>query len=132
MSSPSPTSLIGQDFSARIGEPWDFRSSAGDNCLRGVVKDAWLKDAELLVLCAIQPFTDGNSSISEVVLVNRYCKGQDMLASLIARTWTGANILYAPRLGEFRRERLEAMLGDEHAYKFLVGSVRLEGGHPDD
>lgn len=126
MCNPSLTDLVGRSFVARIGEPWDFCSIAGENCLRGIISDAWIKDGEPLVLCEVLPFKKGGINVTQVLLVNRYCKDQDMVASLAHGSWTAVNILYRPGAISLCRTSAEALLGNENAFNFLVGSVKID------
>ena len=127
--SPDATTLVGRAITASIGEPWDFRSAAGDNVLTGriVATSAPGEPVEWL-LCEVSPFMAGAQTVSTVAAVRRYAN-EEPLRQLQAHSSTHANLLYDPSGARLTPERVRAVLAapgsPSGGITFLVGSVRL-------
>lgn len=127
--SPDAIALVGRPIVVSVGEPWDFRSTAGDNLLTGQVVEASApnESAEWL-LCEVSPFTVGSRSVSTVAVVRRYA-GEEPWRQLHAGGTTYANVLYDPTGAALTPERLRSILATSAApaanASFLVGSVRV-------
>jgi len=118
----SPSKLIGKSFTASIGEPWDFTSTAGKNLLAGQIVDV----IEDVLLCDVSPFEDKGVMIDQVVAVNRYIGSQDFLDSVLNKENTTANLMYAYDGHRFTRESALDELEKDQGITFLVGSLKVE------
>jgi len=129
--SPDPTTLVGRMIVASIGEPWDFRSAAGDNLLTGRVVAVSAPDESVeWLLCDVSPFMIGTQTVSTVAAVRRYAD-EEPLQQLHARGTTHANLLYDPSGSPLTPDRVRAALAASPTVStagvaFLVGSVRLQ------
>jgi hypothetical protein len=127
--SPDATALVGRAIVVSVGEPWDFRSTAGDNLLTGRVVEASApnESAEWL-LCEVSPFTIDSRTVSTVAVVRRYA-GEEPWRQLQAGGTTYANVLYDPTGAALTPGRLRSILAASAApatnAMFLVGSVRV-------
>ena len=126
MFSPLLTDLIGRRFSACIGEPWDFASEAGENCLKGKITDAWFdQDKHPLIRCEVSSFKRKGKMLSDIILVNRYGAKQDVVANLLAGESVGVNLVFRIDGGPIERSTAKEALSDSLQVSFLVGTVTL-------
>ncbi|MEW6039324.1 MAG: hypothetical protein AB1648_13920 [Pseudomonadota bacterium] len=118
--------LVGREFRAMIGEPWDFASDAGENVLEGqIIELSTSIDPCEWIRCKIIPFMAGNTSVFEVALVRRYVDSNSIAAQLETGKDVGANIVYDPRHGILPAYELREALRKKVGLSFLVGSVKL-------
>ena len=124
---PDPGSIVGRTVVASIGEPWDFRSAAGDNLLTGRVVATSEPGAPVeWLLCEVSPFVAGAHTITMVAAVRRHA-GEEPLQRLLAYGTTHANLLYDPSGVPLTPDRIRAVLtaSAPAGVAFLVGSLRL-------
>ncbi len=119
--------LIGKSFHVSIGEPWDFESNAGQNLMKGRIREiVFDQTGSPLILCEVIPFSSSGRSISSIVAVNRYQNTQDVIESLRLSGSAGLNFIFR-RSGEiFSVDNVETVLNRGADCSFLVGTMKLE------
>lgn len=111
-----------------VGEPWNFRSAAGDNILVGEVVGVSDADDPEWILCQVSPFMDADAAVSSVALVSRYAERIGQQLSKEGRAVV--HILYEPDGSELHPSRLRQALGTNEGLKFLIGSLQLREEQP--
>lgn len=127
MSSHSHTNLIGQSFAALVSEPWDFKSSAGDNRLDGRIiaaspgsaKKPWL-------LCDVSPFEAGGRQVDRVVLTCRYWKTESLFDAVSTRKRVTVHMFYATDSGTVDEATADDYLDNPNRSRFLISSIQLQ------
>jgi len=123
--------LVGRAIVASIGEPWDFRSTAGDNLLTGtIVATSSPGERPEWLLCAVSLFTDGAQTVSTVAAVRRHA-GAEPVHELQTQGTAAAQLLYDPTGAALTPERVRAALANQststrQVFRFLVGTLRLD------
>ena len=125
MSSRTVSELKGRQFVASIGEPWDFASLAGDNRLEGYVSCVVVQKDQAALLCKVLPFKVSTVEISQVVAVNRYVGGQDVLKTLLESQAATMNFVYLKSGHVLAESDVLAILANPEPKGFLVGSMTL-------
>lgn len=120
------TDLVGIRFTASIGEPWDFVSSAGQNKLEGKILAVTIaENGQPRLLCSISPFTISGVVVNQVVGVNRYVGSQNLIESLKSGEEATMNFAFTNLGHEISEESVASMITNNSFTSFLVGSMKL-------
>jgi hypothetical protein len=127
--SPSANALVGRAITASIGEPWDFRSAAGDNLLTGhIAATSAPGESVAWLICEVSQFIADGQTIVTVAAVRRHA-GEEPVAALAAGRTTSAQLLYDRSGVTLTPARVRAVLAapdvGSGGIGFLVGSIRL-------
>ncbi len=119
--------LVGERFLASIGEPWDFRSDAGDNMLTGNIDSTQYDEYDQpLVLCSVSPFLHSGIKILQVAVVNRYTGSQDLLETLRMGRQATVNFMFNESGAKLRADEVISFLRGAGSKNFLTGSMSLK------
>ena len=127
MSNLSWISLVGKTFSASIGEPWDFVSSAGRNCLNGEIVAVSLENSSRpWLLCEVLPFEHAGNIIKYVAVINRYRGSQDIIDNLTSGRNATVHFVYPFDGHKIESNMLEQELDSFSNMSFLIGSISID------
>lgn len=115
--------LINKHIFASIGEPWDFESSEGKNCLKG--KITAVSEINDLILCEVSKFLVSNFEINQIVVINRYKREQSIVDDLSKNKRVGVNMFYSNNGELITPENMINYLENKENKNFLVGSIQL-------
>lgn len=119
-------SLVGRQFIASIGEPWDFSSSVGQNRLEGEITKVVISDVgQPRLLCTVSPFVVSGISIDQVIGVNRYIGSQNVHAVLASNEEATMNFIFSPSGRLISQEDIGNFLSGSSPTEFLSGSMKL-------
>jgi hypothetical protein len=127
MSSHSHTNLIGRLFAALVSEPWDFKSSAGDNRLDGRIIDASPDSAKKpWLLCEVSPFEAGGRQVDRVVLTCRYWKTESLFDDASNGKRVTVHMFYAIDSGTVDETTADDYLNNPNRSRFLISFIQLQ------
>ncbi len=127
---PEQNVLLGRQFEASIGEPWDFVSKAGQNVLTGtLVSLSTQLRPDLRLLLDVAPFTYSGIEVRQVFASNRYEPDtEDLLAALADGKSLHMNMGFHKSghiISKAAFESLDFMrVGSD--VSFLVGAMKLK------
>ena len=127
MCSPSsvPVLKAGTSLSASVGEPWDFRSSSGDNCLTGaVVQCSNAGETPEWVICDVSSFSHKGVEVDRIAMVMRSRSDSGLLELLAGRESVTVNMLFSSER-PIDRAQLQKGLSDRNGLDFWVGTIRI-------
>lgn len=112
------------NFTASIGEPWDFMSEAGENKLSGYIVKKITMGKNNVFLCKVLPFEYKGNTITQVIIVNRY-RGEQVLDRLeYGKSYT-VNFFFSTKGKIISTNEVKEFLEIEKERFFLVGSFEL-------
>jgi hypothetical protein len=123
----SPTEFLGKRFTARIGEPWDFRTDAGDNRLVGEISEiSDPNSSHDWIRVQVAPFSLNGAIITELVCASRYARGATFFQELPSDKGVVCNLYFA-RDGSHISPQEDLKIPVDSRYSFLVGTLSLQG-----
>lgn len=127
MPHPDRNSLVGKNFIASIGEPWDFHSISGDNTLSGTilsVSDS--NSSSQYILLETGSFEYENTTINHVLAVNRYSTSQDIFQEIFLADGATVNFLFRKDGRGLSEETIRTENLHPNEYSFLVETLSVK------
>ncbi|MEW6637995.1 MAG: hypothetical protein AB1425_14415 [Actinomycetota bacterium] len=113
--------LVGRAVVVDVGEPWDFKSSDGQNVLKGRIKEVHRGEGDLRdqrIVIEVTPFTaEGGAVVDRLTATRRYKDETGIIEQVAAGQTAPANLYYGDQVSP---ENLP-----EGVSPFLIGGVRL-------